>query len=133
MSFDPDNWESTKKMFKGVGKIMRGGLKFAGETLYEGYAIGSDKPQRYTQPRIARSLSQLPSKQFRVPTQQKSLSKGFKVHNPYTQGRKATHGQVIDNPFPRNISEELGIPHRERISAREYELIRKDMIRRGLH
>jgi hypothetical protein len=136
MPFNLDNWNSTKNTFKGVGRVLGKGLKFTAETLYEGYKIGSDNnnsqpiPRRLNIPRpsISRQVSRMPS----VP-RQKSLPSNFNVHNPYTQGRKASHNQLIDNPFPRNISEELGIPHRDRISAREYELIKKDVIRRGLH
>lgn len=134
MPFNEDNWQSTKNLFRGVSRIVGKSLKFTGETLYEGYALGADKPQRYPvdrQLRIVRPTQGL-LRQPRVPLQ-KTVGKGFKVHNPYTQGRKATHGQMVDNPFPRNISEELGIPHRDKISAREFELIRKDMIRKGLH
>jgi hypothetical protein len=132
MAFDQDNWESTKRLFRGVGKVLKSSLKFTGETLYEGYALGADKPQRFPVARQPRVMRPSPASQPRV-SARKSLGSGFKVHNPYTQGKKASHNQLIDNPFPRNVSEELGIPHRQKISAREYELIRKDMIRRGLH
>jgi hypothetical protein len=52
----------------------------------------------------------------------RSMSQPTRV--PNSQRKK-----LVPNPFPRHVSEGLGIPHRDFITQREVELIQKDLRR----
>ena len=131
MPIDEEAVFRTRKILRGVGKIAGYGFKEIAKTTWAGIkGVSGERPEmrrmnaperRMEVPRYSSGLGRQPS--------MKSVSQPGRYGKVPKTRQSST---MIDNPFPKHVSDELGIPHRDQISMRDYELIRKDVIRRGL-